>query len=73
MEKLYSLHIRGKTKEWLFEIEADPKDAEDWLSDGLIVYEITNKIPEWYFRMGFPVKLWVFFQDILNFNNPFTK
>lgn len=71
MKKLYMLYIRGKRKEWGFEILANPKHVEDWRADGLRVDEIVNTIPEWWVDAGFSVSLWCFFQDLLNFKNPF--
>lgn len=72
MKKLYSLSVRGKRKEWSFEVLVDPKYISDWRADGLQIDEIVNVIPQWYVDAGLPVRLWCFVQDILNFKNPFT-
>lgn len=47
MKKLYSLDIRGKRKEWCFDIWADPKYVEEWRNDGLVLQEILNTVPMW--------------------------
>jgi hypothetical protein len=73
MREMYDIEVRGKYKKWSFPIEAEASWVEDWRNDGLIVNKIVNVIPQWYVDMGFPVKVWVFFQDLLNFNNPFQK
>jgi hypothetical protein len=73
MKELYLLHIKGKTKEWCIEIEAEQSWVNDWEDDGLVIRHIRNMIPHWWVNMGFSVKTWCFFQDILNFNNPFAK
>lgn len=70
MKKLYSLQVRGKSKEWSFDIIANPKHVEDWREDGLEIDEIINRIPEWAVRIGL-TKLWIFIQDLYNFRNPF--
>lgn len=66
MKKLYSLEVRGKTKEWSFNIIADPKHVEDWREDGLEINEIVNSVPEWAVTMGL-TKPWIFMQDLFNF------
>lgn len=70
MKKLYSLQVRGKSKEWSFDIIANPKHVEDWREDGLEIDEIINRIPEWVVDIGL-TKLWIFIQDLYNFRNPF--
>lgn len=72
MKKLYSLEIRGKSKEWSFNIYADPKHVEDWREDGLEINEIVNSIPEWVADIGM-TRLWIIIQDIFNFRNPFKE
>lgn len=64
MQKLYSISVRGKTKNWSFDFYADPKYVKDWRNDGLQVDEVVNSIPQWYVDMGFPIKLWCFVQDV---------
>ena len=73
-KKLYQLEVRGKTKTWCFEVEGEPEWVEDWRNDGLIVNTIRNIIPAKIFMLGnWQRRLWIFLQDILNFNNPFKK
>ena len=73
MKKLYDIEVRGKYKKWSFPIEAEPSWVEDWRNDGLVVSETVNIIPKWWVDMGFSVRFWCFWQDLLNFNNPFKK
>jgi len=73
VKKLYSLDIRGREKEWSFEIIVDPKYIEEWRIDGIKINEIVNKIPQWWVDMWFSVKFWCFWQDLFNFNNLFAK
>lgn len=72
MKKLYALDIRGKWKEWTFEVWVDPKYVDEWRSDGLHIDEIVNTIPEWWMNLGFSARLWCFFQDLFNLKNPFA-
>ena len=73
MKKLYDIEVHGKYKKWSFPVEAEPSWVEDWRNDGLVVSETVNIIPEWWVNMGFSVRFWCFWQDLLNFNNPFKK
>ena len=73
MNKLYEIQVKGKTKDWLFIVEANPKYIQEWRNDGLVIDELLNKIPKWWVDMGFSVRFWCFWQDLLNFNNPFKK
>lgn len=73
MRKNLFINIRGKRKNWGFVIFEDPKYLEEWRADGLDIFEPVNVIPEWWVEMGLPVRVYAFFQDILNFRNPFAK
>jgi hypothetical protein len=73
MKKLYSLYIRGKRKEWEFDVWVDPKYLDEWRDDGIKIDEVVNIIPAWWVGLGFSVTVWCFFQDLLNFKNPFSK
>ena len=72
IKKLYSFEIRGKYHKWDFHVEASKKQERDWEMKGIDVLPVTNIIPEWWVYMGFSIKLWCFFQDLLNLNNPFA-
>ena len=61
--KLYSLTVRGKHREWVFDIWANPKYIEEWRADGLIIDEILNIIPQWWVTLGFPVRWYCWMQD----------
>jgi hypothetical protein len=67
MKKLLSIEVRGNTNEWSFNFYGDPKYLEEWREDGLEINEIVNTIPEWVVDMGL-TRLWIFFQDLFNFN-----
>lgn len=69
MKRPYALHIRGKEKSWMFEIEADPRHVEDWRADGLTVDGIVATIPEWVVNLGL-ARPWVFLQDLFFMRKP---
>lgn len=50
--KRYSLMVRGKRKEWSFEIQAEPEHVEEWREDGLHVDELIAVIPQWAVDLG---------------------
>jgi hypothetical protein len=66
MKKLYSMEIRGNTKQWSFYFHGDPKYVNEWRDDGLEINEIINVIPEWIVSIGL-MRPWVFFQAHFNF------
>lgn len=68
-DKLMSITVKGNQKTWSFNFYADPKYLKEWREDGLEIDEIVNTIPEFVVNIGL-TKVWVFFQDILNFKNP---
>ena len=70
-KKLLGIEVKGKTKTWGFNFYGDPKHLQEWLNDGLDVYEILNIVPEWVVDYGLS-KPWIFFQDLFNFKNPFS-
>lgn len=47
MKKLYSITVKGKQKEWGFDVWLDPKYLPDWREDGLQIDEVFNIIPVW--------------------------
>lgn len=70
-KKLISIIVKGKEKEWGFSFYGDPEDLQEWREDGLQVDLVENTIPD-----NLPIgltKLWCFFQDLFNFNNPFKS
>ena len=73
MKKMHILNIRGKRKEWGFEVLVDPKYVPEWREDGLDINEIVNTVPQWYADLGLPIGVWCFVQDILNLKNPFSE
>ncbi len=63
--KLMSIAVRGKSKEWTFSFYADPRYVEEWRSDGLEIYVIENTVPMW---VPSPlIRAWCFLQDTVNF------
>jgi len=71
-KKQMSILVVGKEKTWSFNFLGDPKHLEEWKKDGLDVEEVINSIPDWAVELGW-VRPWCFFQDIINFKNPFSK
>jgi hypothetical protein len=71
-EKLMSITVKGKNHTWSFDTYADPVYLDEWLDDGLEIYEVSNSIPMWVVEYGL-VKPWCFMQDIFNLNNPFKS
>lgn len=67
--KLLTIKVKGKLKNWSFEFMGDPKYIPEWAEDGLIVEEVCNTIPLWVCQAGL-VKPWCFLQDVFNFKNP---
>lgn len=70
MKKLMCIEVKGKHRKWSFNFYGDTKYLQEWREDGLEVNEIINTIPELIVDLGL-TRIWVFFQDILNFRNPF--
>ena len=69
-KKLLSIRVKGNNKDWGFRFYGDPKYIKEWEADGLEVQRIINTYPEWAANAGLS-KPWCFFQDLLNFKNPF--
>lgn len=72
MKRLYIVSIKGKTSNWGFPVELDPNHLAEYRADGLQIEELVNIIPLWVVQIG-ATKIWCFFQDIFNFQNPFRK
>ena len=70
-ERLYSLEIQGRTKQWGIPVYAEPEWVEDWRADGLEVSEVLNRIPEW--MPSWAIKPFCRLQDLWNFKNPWSK
>lgn len=69
-DKLLVLSVRGKARRWEFVFRGDPAHIPEWRSDGLVVCEVVNVVPEWIANLGL-TRLWCFLQDVLNFRWPF--
>jgi len=63
--KLYSIIVRGKYHSWSFNSYLNPDHIQDYLDDGLEVYEMVNIIPEWI--PSFLIKPFCILQDLWNF------
>jgi hypothetical protein len=68
--KRYSITVRGRRHLYNFDVYGRPEWVEGWRADGLEVEEIVNTVPESVAALGF-THLWIFFQDIFYFRNPF--
>ena len=68
-KRLLSIEVRGTRMRWSFPFYGDPRFIPEWEADGLVVTEILNTIPEWF---PWP-RMWCFFQDLLNFKNPWSS
>ena len=66
MNKLLSVEIKGKEKNWSFNFYGDPKYLDEWRGDGLEINEICNTIPLWIYSIGL-TRFWIFMQDLFNF------
>lgn len=67
-KKRYSLMVRGRTKQWSFDLWAAPEHVEDWREDGLIVDELIATAPQWAFDIGIG-RLWMWVDEILGYLN----
>lgn len=63
--KLYSVEVKGKEYTWSFNCYLNPNHINDYLNDGLEVYEMINLIPEYI--PSFLIKPFCFIQDLWNF------
>ena len=61
-DRLLSITIRGRTKEWSFNFRGDPRYLHEWRADGLVVEEIFNRIPQIIVDLGL-TKVWIWLQD----------
>ena len=57
----FSIHIQGDSKLWSFDFEADPAYWQDWLDDGLEVYEKLGEV-----EIGKGVSDWI--EELDEFN-----
>jgi len=72
IKKIYGFETRGSVHRWDFHVEISKKEKAYFESIGIDMYQVLNIIPEWWVNAGLSVKIWCFFQDLLNFNNPFV-
>jgi hypothetical protein len=40
----FSVHVQGDTKQWSFDFEADPAYWQEWLDDGLEVFQKVGEV-----------------------------
>ncbi len=63
MRQPYVISIRGRTKEWDFDIWGDPKYVEEWRADGLQIHgPVVSSIPQWAQQLGL-TKVWFWLQN----------
>jgi len=72
MKKKCCVTVQGNNHLWSFDVVLDTKYLEEYRADGLEVYVIENSFPTWVADIGM-VRVWCFFQDIINFKNPFRS
>jgi len=70
MKKNYTVTVKGKESNWSLVVQAKPEHAQDWLDDGLEVYELIYSIPVWVVELGL-AKYWMICSNIFNFRKPF--
>ena len=66
MKRIFTILVRGKTKEWCFNYVGDTRDYQGWIDDGLDVGRVLNIIPLWVVNLGL-TRTWCFLQDIFQF------
>ena len=66
MKKRFLIITWGKEKAWSFMFMGDDRHLDDWLEDGLEVYEVVNTVPMWAVNLGL-TRIWILAQDIFNF------
>lgn len=62
MKRLCLLSVRGKRREWGFDVWVDDKHLEEWREDGLDIHPIVNNIPQWIPELGL-TRVWCWLQD----------
>jgi len=67
MKRKMLLTVKGKEREWCFEVDADTQYLKEWRDDNLDIGIIENIIPEWVVDIGL-MRVWCFVQDLINFN-----
>ncbi len=72
MKQRLIISVRGTRHEWNFQIMGDPKYLQEWRDDGLNVDELFHSIPEWVVNAKL-ASVWMFFEDLLYFRNPFRS
>ncbi len=63
MKRKFVISVRGRSgAEFGFLFEGDPRNLDDWRSEGFEVYEVENTIPEWVVTLGLE-RVWCRAQD----------
>lgn len=47
MKRPAIIHLRGRRYSWSMPVEATEADLAEWRADGLEVYAVESRIPEW--------------------------
>lgn len=63
MKRTCQIVVRGKSRTWAFNFQANPAHLAEWEADGLEVYEVLATIPEWAVRLGL-TKPWAAVQSL---------
>ena len=65
-----ALEIQGKSIRWAVTADMPAHQIQAMREDGLEVGILVNSMPMWVLNSGLAGP-WMFFQDLLNFKNPF--
>lgn len=63
MRNIYVINIKGKEKEWSFHTVLDDKYINEWVNDGIEIYEPIHMIPDWVVTLGL-TRVWCFFRNL---------
>lgn len=67
-----SVDVQGKKRQWAIPANLSKSAIEDMRADGLNIIVPEYTFPALVADVGL-IRPWCFFQDVLNFRNPFRK
>jgi hypothetical protein len=70
MRRPYVYVVRGNQHEWAVNVELKPEHAVEMRADGVELGEVYHRIPAWVVYGGLS-RVWMFFEDLFQFRNPF--
>ncbi len=65
MKQRCVIDVKGKNKSWSFDTKVDTKYLDEWRADGLQIFVLHNRVPQWAVAMGL-LRPWCFVQDAWN-------